>query len=125
MSLPLRLLLRFAGNAALVWAMATYLDQYLFVTGGIGAYVIIGALLTLLNALVRPILSLITLPLRLLATLLAIILVNGVFLWITDYIVLLMDPNLVTMEILGGIGGWIVVSSALGIGNYLMKLALK
>ena len=124
-SLPVQVLLRFLLTALLVWALSEYLSEYVFISGGFVAYMTIGALLTLMNLLVRPLLKLITLPLKLVATILAIILVNGVFLWITYQIVLLMDPNIAMFEILGGVGGWIVVALILGIANWLMKLVLK
>lgn len=124
-SLPVRILLRFLLTIGLVWWMAAYLDQYVFISGGFVAYVIIGALLTLMNLLVRPVLNAVTFPLRLLATILALIIVNGVFLGITYRITMKMDPSLVTFEILGGIGGWIVVMLILGIANWLMKISLK
>ena len=125
LSLPLQVLLRFLLTVALVWAMGEYLTEYVFISGGFVAYIVIGALLTLMNIIVRPLLKLITLPLKLVATILAIILVNGVFLWITYQLVLLMDPNIAMFEILGGIGGWIVVALILGIANWLMKLVLR
>ena len=125
MSLPIRILIRFILNVLLVWAMAMYLDDYFFLSGGLPAYVVVGALLTLMNVIVRPLLNLVTFPLKLLATILAIILVNGIFIWLTYQIVLLMDPNLVTLEIIGGLGGWIVVTLVIGIANWVMKFILK
>ena len=98
---------------------------YFFLSGGLPAYVVVGALLTLMNVIVRPLLNLVTFPLKLLATILAIILVNGIFIWLTYQIVLLMDPNLVTLEIIGGLGGWIVVTLVIGIANWVMKFILK
>ncbi len=125
MPLWIRLLLRFLLTIVLVWAMATYMDQYFFVTGGWIAYVIIAALITLMNLIVRPILELVTLPLKLLATIVAIIIVNGVFVWLTILIISYMEPTLVTAEIQGGIGGWIVVAIILGLAKWLMKVTLK
>ena len=125
MSLPIRILIRFIFNILLVWAMAMYLDDYFFLSGGLPAYVVVGALLTLMNVIVRPLLNLVTFPLKLLATILAIILVNGIFIWLTYQIVLLMDPNLVTLEIIGGLGGWIVVTLVIGIANWGVKFILK
>src|SRR3989338_6700450 len=122
LSLPVQVLLRFLLTVALVWALSEYLTEYVFISGGFVAYIVIGALLTLMNIIVRPLLKLITLPLKLVATILAIILVNGVFLWITYQLILLMDPNIAMFEILGGIGGWIVVALILGIANWLVKL---
>ncbi len=125
MKVLLRILLRFLLSIALVWALATYLDAYFFVTGGWKAFVIIAALLTLMNLLVRPILDLIVAPLRLLANLLAMILVNGIFLWLIVWIVDQMNPALVTLDIQGGIGGWIVVMLALGVAKWVMKLLIR
>ncbi|MEK7591328.1 MAG: phage holin family protein [Patescibacteria group bacterium] len=125
LSLPVRTLIRFLLTIGLVWALATFLEDYVFISGGFIAYVIIGALLTLMNLLVRPVLNAVTLPLRLLATILALIIVNGLFLGITYWIAMRMDPSLVTFEILGGVGGWIVVMLILGIANWLMKIILK
>ena len=121
----LRLLFRFALTLLLVWALSTYLDQYFFVTGGWKAYVIIASLITLMNLIVRPVLDMIVLPLKLLATILALVLVNAVFLWLTVWIVNHMERDLVTLDIQGGVGGWIVVILALGISKWLMKVSLK
>lgn len=125
MSLPLRIALRALLTVLLVWGLTLYLADYFFVQGGWPGYVIIGALLTLENLLVRPLLDLATMPLKLLATLVAFILVNGVFLWLTVTIASMMDPTLVALQIGGGIGGWIVVMIVLGTANWLMKISLK
>lgn len=124
-SLPLKITIRTALTIALVWVMATYLDQYFLLTGGWRAVVIVGALLTLLNLLVRPILGVLTLPLRLFATILVVIVVNGLFVWLVQWLVLKMDPNLVRLEIFGGIWGWIVVTAVIGFTNWVMKEILK
>lgn len=121
----IRLLAKFALNVLLVFVLANYMDQYFVVSGGLGAYIIIGALITLMNIIVRPILNVITLPLKLFATIFAIILVNGVFLWLIYQISLIMDPNVLTITVGGGIGGWIVLSLVFGIANWLMRLMTK
>ncbi len=123
--IALRILLRALLNVLLVWLMATYLDQYFQLIGGWPAYVIVGALLTLMNIFVRPVLKILTLPFKLFATILAILLVNGVFVWLTVLIVQKMEPDLVRLEIFGGPWGWIVVATILGLGNWVMKEMLK
>ncbi|PIR48919.1 hypothetical protein COU80_01925 [Candidatus Peregrinibacteria bacterium CG10_big_fil_rev_8_21_14_0_10_55_24] len=120
-SWPLRVLIKALLNMGLVWLMATYLDQYFQLTGGIAAVIIVGALLTLMNIFVRPILEILTLPLKLFATILAVILVNGGFVWLTMEITQRMDPALVHLEIFGALWGWIVVATAFGAGNWLIK----
>ena len=121
MSLPARIILRFLGNAALVWVMITYLPQYLSVTGGWFAIIAVGALLTLLNLFLRPILSIVTLPLRLIATLVAAILVNSVFFWVTMFFLQKMDPARVSVTVKGGITGWLAVACIIGFWNWLLK----
>jgi len=112
-------------NIALVWAMSTYMSAYFLIGGGIIAYLIIGIILMLMNMIVRPLLHLITLPLKLFATLLAVIVVNGLFVQLTYELVQYMDSALVTMQIGGGIIGWTIVAVAFGIGNWLMKIILR
>ena len=124
MPLWIRLLIRFALTILLVWAMATYLDEYLLITGGWRAYIVIAALITLMNIVVTPVLNLAMFPLKLFATILAIIVANGFFLWLTVWIVAMMDPAVVLMEI-EGIGGWIVIAGVLGLAKWLMRLTLK
>ncbi len=124
-SLPLKITIKAILNVALVWAMATYLDQYFALTGGWRAIVIVGALFTLLNLLVRPILAVLTLPLKLFATILAVIVVNGVFVWLVHLIVLRMDPAIVGLTIFGGLWGWIVVATAIGFANWVMKEIIR
>lgn len=124
-SLPLKITIKAILNVALVWAMATYLDQYFALTGGWRAIIIVGALLTLLNLLVRPVLAVLLLPLKLFATILAVIVVNGLFVWLVHLIVLKMDPAIVGLEIFGGVWGWIVVAAAIGFANWLMKEIIR
>lgn len=119
--MALHLALYAIGNILFVFLLDTFLSDYIMVLGGIMAYVTVGALLTLMNLFVRPLLALATLPLKLFATLLAIIIVNGVFLWLTEKIVAFMDPGIVFLEIRGGIGGWLVVAIILGIGNWIIR----
>jgi putative membrane protein len=125
MSLPLRIALRSILTVTLVWALATYLPQYISITGGLAAFVIIGALLTLMNLLVRPLLDLALIPLRLFASLLAFLIVNGVFVWLTVWMAARMQPDLVTLHIVGGILGWAIVILLIGIANWLLKMILK
>jgi uncharacterized membrane protein YvlD (DUF360 family) len=122
---PLKLVLKFAFNVLGVWGLTTYLSQYFGLEGGIVAYVIVGALITLLNIFFRPILNIITLPLRLFATIIAIMIVNGAFVYVIHLFTLRMDPELVQLEIYGGPWGWIVIAVAFGFANWVLKEILK
>ncbi len=116
-----RLAIRALCNILLIFGMNLYLPQYIAVFGGIPAYIIIGCLLTLGNLFLRPLLDIVTFPFHLLFTLATTIIVNGLFLWIVYQIVLMMDPGIVSLAIVGGLTGWIVVSGVMGAGNWVMK----
>jgi len=120
-SLPLRVLIKALLNIAVVWLMTAYLNQYFQLAGGITAYIIVGSLITLLNIFVRPILEILTFPFKLFATIIALIIVNGGFIQLTHMITEQMDPTLVSLEIFGGLWGWIVVACVFGFSNWLIK----
>ncbi len=113
------LVIRFIVTIALVWAMTTYLDTYFYVGGGWWAYVVIAALITLLNFLVRPVIKIILAPLHFLMSALAMILTNALFIWIVAQISLKFDPSIVTLDIRGWTG-WVIVAAVFGISNWVL-----
>jgi uncharacterized membrane protein YvlD (DUF360 family) len=117
---PIRLVLRFALTVLLLWVLARLLPQYLTIGGSWAALPTVAALVLLLNMFARPVLKVLTLPLKLFMTLAAIVLVNGVFLWILTAIAARFDPTTATFAVEGGAGGWIVIALALGLGNWLI-----
>ncbi len=121
LSLPLRLSLSTVFNCFLVYGLDRYYPDYLTVFGGVGAFVIVGSLLTLMNFLVRPFLNIVTFPLHLVFTLFTTILVNIVFLYLVYQITLKMDPSIIVVAITGGIAGWFTLSVILGVSNWLLK----
>ena len=121
----LRLFAKAILNVLLVWTLDVVIPMYFVVTGGWFAYIIIGALISLLNFFVRPILYLISLPFKLFATILALIIVNGLFVQLLYEASLYLDQTIVTLDIRGGLIGWSIVAIAFGLSNWLMKIALK
>ena len=121
MKAPARILITAILSVLLVWGLQNYLGQYFVLTGGWAALITVGALLTLMNMLVRPVLDIVALPLKFFMTFLAIILANAAFLWIVLQITDRMDPSIVTLRIAGGLMGWIVISLILGLANWIMK----
>lgn len=99
--------------------------MYFVVTGGFVAYTVFGALITLLNFFIRPILYVIALPFKLFATILALIIVNGLFVQLLYESGLYLDQSIVTLDIQGGLMGWGIVAIAFGLSNWFMKIALK
>ena len=124
-SLALRILLKFAINVGLAALLATQFSQYFQLTGGGRAYVIVGALLTILNLVLRPVLELLTLPLKLFATILAIIIVNAAFVQFVVWTVQEMDTELISLQIAGGLLGWAIIAVILGLGNWVSKAMFK
>ena len=94
-------------------------------TGGLPAVVIVGALITLLNIFLRPVLNVLLLPLKLFATIIAIIAANGAYVYVVHLFTLRMDPTLVQLEIYGGPWGWLVVAICFGMANWVMKEMFK
>lgn len=124
MSLPMRVTAGFVLTIGMLWGMVLYLPQYFAVTGGIPALIILGALLTLMNLFVLPVLNVISFPLKLLATLVTIILLNLFFLWLLTAFAARLDTRFVVLQVNGGIDGWLIVSTVLGIGHWVLKHAL-
>ena len=124
MSLPMRLTAGFVLTIGMLWGMLVYLPQYVVITGGIPALIILGALLTLMNIFVLPVLGIISFPIKLLATLITIILLNLLFLWLLVTFAGRLDPRFVTLTVQGGVDGWLTVSTVLGLGHWLLKHTL-
>lgn len=124
-SVPLRLILQYALTILMLWLMIRFLPQYLLIEGSILALPAVAALLTLLNLFVRPILKIVTFPLKLFATLLAIVLANGAFLWLLERITERFDPTVASFIVDGGATGWIVVALLLGFGNWILHHILR
>jgi uncharacterized membrane protein YvlD (DUF360 family) len=121
MSLPLRITIRLVLTIILVWVIQRYLHRYVVITGGFPGWIVVASLLTLMNLLVRPLLTAIAAPLHILASLLALIIVNGLFAAILVWIAGYLEPDLVTITIVG-FPGWIVVPIVLGAGNWVIKI---
>ncbi len=124
LGLPLRILFSTILTILLVWAMSALIPQYFLITGGWAALVIVGCLVTLLNLIARPVLHILTFPLKLFATLLALILSNAAFVWLVVRITSQMDPSLVQLRIADGFLSWMIVAAILGIANLFFKHTL-
>lgn len=117
----MRVVTGFVLTIGLLWVMILYLPEYIAISGGIPALIILGALLTLMNLFVLPILNILALPAKLLATLITIILLNLLFLWLLTVFAGRLDPRFVVLSIKNGIDGWLIVSSVLGFGHWVLK----
>lgn len=124
LSLPVRILFQAVLTILLVWILNELIPQYFAVKGGVAAFVIIGCLMTLMNIIVRPVLHVLLIPLKLFATILALILTNAGFVWITLQIAAQLDPNIVQLVIKDGFLSWMLVAIIFGIANFFYKHTL-
>ena len=118
---PFKFILRLTLTIALLWILNTYASQYVQMKGGTAAYLVIGAVLTILNMIVRPVLNVLAFPLKLFATLLALIIANTAFLWIAQYVLVLLAPPTVALIVPTGLSGYIIAALLLGFGNWVIK----
>lgn len=109
-------IIRILGNGLALY-IANLLVPGFVVTGGIKEYLIAGILLGFLNLLVRPILKLVSMPLIIITLGLFTIVINGLILWIVDYIF-----DFVTIESLMALL-WAVI--IIGIINLLISAVAK
>ncbi len=125
LSLPVRVLMLWVLTILLVYLLSTFLERTFFLSGGLYAYIIIGSLITLMNLIVRPVLAIITFPFKLFVGIIALIVVNGGILWLTEKIAEKMDPSLLTLQIDQGLGGWLLVAFIVGFANWIFKHILR
>lgn len=124
-SWPTKIAFQWVLTVGLIYILSTNVEQYFLLNGGLPAYVIIASLLTLMNLIIRPMLSIVFAPIHLIFGVFATIAMNWLFLWLILKIAEQMDPNVVILGINGGVGGWVIVALILGVAHWLMKTVLK
>ena len=78
-----------------------------------------------LNWLVVPLLHVLSFPIKLIAWIVAFLLVNAAAVWITVWFVSALDIAGVSLAIGEGLLGWAVSSVCLGVGNWLVRAIVK
>ncbi len=124
-SLPIKLIAQYALTILALWLLVRFLPQYLVIDGSWAALPTVAALLMLLNIFARPVLKILTFPLKLFMTIVAIILANGLFLWLLESIAERFDPQTAVVLVQGGWGGWIVIALLLGIANWVIHHSVR
>lgn len=122
----MKFLLRVVITAAAVW-ITTLLPLDVSVEGGesgevwarIGVFLIVGALITLLNAVVRPIVNALTLPLRILTLGLFGLIVGWFMLWLSAWITTTSLVPWATLEI-GGFWKTLLAAIVIGITTAIL-----
>lgn len=120
-SLIFRFLLFTVINAGLFWV----LDHWIFldtftVSGGLWGYGFAGLLFGIVNAFLKPVLNLITLPFRILTLGILNLAINGVLLWIVSGVIAFVDIQSIRLDI-EGVFTFFLAGILLGIGNYIFS----
>lgn len=96
------------GNAFLFWTLANPLDQYipgtLTIGGGWAGLFLLAMIFGILEFFVKPILDIVTFPLRWLSLGLFRFVINGAILWLLEFIVQFLDFPMVTLFV----DGWLM-----------------
>ena len=117
-----RILLKFVGNILLIYGLFLYIPTVFIIQNTVINMAVIAFVITVLNQFIRPILQILTLPLSLFASILSILIVNGIILQGTVMILQSLQLQSVTLAIGGGLFGWLVLTFIFGLGNWLLQL---
>lgn len=112
-------------NVAIVLFLHASFGTFFVLQGGYQAIAIVALTFTVLNMLVVPVLHVLSLPIKMLAWIVAFILVNAAAVWLTVWFVTALSIPGISLAIGGGIVGWILVSVILGIGNWIVKAVVR
>lgn len=125
MSIPSRIVLRLLLNCAFILLLARSPGTAFLVTGGIPAILLLGFLLTAIDLLVRPFLSLLTLPLRLLLSLLNTLVLSGLSLGALVLISGEFPPSVLTITIAGGLRDLFLLIAIFGLRDAFLRFFVR
>lgn len=112
-------------NVAAVWFLQAYFASMFVLSGGWQAIAIAGLALTVINWLVVPLLHVLSFPIKMIAWVIAFLLVNAAALWLTIWFIGALDLPGVSLSVDGGIVSWALLSVILGIANWLVKVIVR
>jgi len=116
-----RLLIRWAINALALWIAVQIVPGLNYVAESSVSLLVIALIFGLVNALVRPILVLLTCPLILLTLGLFILVINAIMLSLTVWLSGIFDLGLTSDSFLATLLGALVISIVSGVINLLVK----
>lgn len=118
-----RILIGIAVNALTLYVLVEFLDEVTG-TGGIKLFIIGGIIIGLINAFVKPIMKILSLPFVLLTAGLFLIVINAIVLYLTQWVINTMEFQDVTL-VFTGLGSYILAGIVLGLINWGQSLILK
>ncbi len=99
----LKILIRIAVNAAAIWVADYFVDGIFLDLDNIFAILVVGAVFGLINAFLKPILTILSLPAILLSFGLFTIIINTVLLWLTAYFTAALEIETFGAALIGSI----------------------
>ena len=123
MNLIIKSLIGIVVNGAALYGLVYAIDEITY-TGGIKTFILAGIVLGVLNAIVKPVLKILSLPLVFLTGGLFLIVINAGILWFTSYLfdiakfrdVSLVFPNW---------GSYVIGATIFGVLNWILHLFIK
>ncbi len=112
-----------AVNMGALWMTALLIDKFNF-TGGIPFLLIAGAVLGLLNVLVKPVIKLLSFPAIFISAGLFLIIINAVMLGILDYVLDVLDFSGIDLQVEGALT-YLWAAIIFGLVNWLEHWLLK
>lgn len=110
-------------NTASVYLVQLILDEFV-VTGGTMGFVLIGAIIGLLNVFLKPLLKILSLPFIFLTAGLFVLVLNAFILWIAQTFVNTISIAGISLAI-GGVGTYVAAVILLGLINYIFQKLLR
>ena len=119
------IVIRWLINAIALWITvqiaALLPGKYLTATDNVATFLVVGAIFGLVNALVRPVVVLLTCPLRILTLGLFTLVINAAMLWLTGWLASYLDVGFVVHGIPGAFLGAII----LGVVSAILTLVVR
>lgn len=122
---PSRILLRLLCNLLFLWGLTEYATGLVLLTGGLPAIFLIGILLTLIDLLAHPLLTILTFPLRLFLSLLNIFVINGISLALLVLASREFPPDILTFTLLGGVKNLVFVIAIFSLRDTFLRFFVR
>lgn len=118
-----RIIIAVVVNSLALFVLVEFLTE-VSGTGGIKLFIIGGIIIGILNAFVKPLLKILSIPFVLLTAGLFLIVINAVILFMTQWVVNVMEFRDVRLYFTG-LGSYLVAAIVLGLINWAQGLLLK
>lgn len=112
-------------NSLVLYGVTVYFPNYLIITGGLLAFLIPATLFGLLNAILKPLLKLISLPLMVLSAGFFSLVINAAILYLLEFLVTIFSSFEISFNVQGGVAGYFVTAFILAILDSVVHWLIK